>query len=103
LRAGRQPVVLGAGRSQLGALLVVAGRAAARLPVLLLLNSEVPHIPGLATMLNQHCPLNRGRKQPISRHPDNITTTTDNPPKTNTPFPPSAKASGFHTATIQWS
>jgi hypothetical protein len=34
-------------------LLVVAGRAATGLPVLLLLDGQVPHVPGMATMLGQ--------------------------------------------------
>jgi hypothetical protein len=66
LGAGRQPVVLGTGRGQLSALLVVTGRAATGLPVLLLLDGQVPHIPGVATMLRQHRRLLSSRKQPVS-------------------------------------
>ena len=54
LRAGRQPVMFGAGRSQLSALLVVAGRVPSRLPVLLLFDGQIPHKPGVATILGQH-------------------------------------------------
>jgi hypothetical protein len=43
-------------------LLVVAGREATRLPVLLLLGGQIPHIPSMATMLRQHCRLLFGRK-----------------------------------------
>ena len=41
LRPGRQPVVFGAGRSQLGTLIVVIRCSAARLPVLLLLDGQI--------------------------------------------------------------
>ena len=57
LRPGCQPVVFGAGRSQLGALLVVTGRLAARLPVLLLLDGQIPHKPGMTTVFGQRCRL----------------------------------------------
>jgi hypothetical protein len=53
LRPGRQPIVLGTSGGQLRTLLVVAGRAATGLPVLLLLDGQVPHVPGMATMLGQ--------------------------------------------------
>ena len=101
LRAGRQPVVLGAGRGQLSTLLVVAGRAATGLPVLLLLDGQVPHIPGVATMLRQHRPLLSSRKQPISRHASNVAATTDKSPKGDAAIPPPTKAMGFHAATTE--
>ena len=56
LRPGRQPVVLR------GALLVVPRRAAARLPVQLLLDGKIPHKPGMATVFGQHCSLLRAGK-----------------------------------------
>ena len=62
LRARRQPVVLGAGRGQLSALLDIAGGAVTGSPVLLLLDGQVPHIPGMAAMLSQHRRLLSGRK-----------------------------------------
>ncbi|MDT5255011.1 MAG: hypothetical protein QOD10_91, partial [Mycobacterium sp.] len=78
LRPGCQPVVFGAGGSQLGTLLVVTGRLAARLPMLLLLDGQIPHKPGVATVLGQcRCLLNAG-KQPKPTHNDNLGTTTDN-------------------------
>jgi hypothetical protein len=98
LRTGGQPVVFGAGRSQLSALLVVAGRVASRLPMLLLLDGQVPHIPGVAAILGQRRRLFGGRKQPVSRHPGNLTTATDTSPKGEAAFPPPAKARGFHAA-----
>jgi hypothetical protein len=100
LRPGRQPVVLAASRSQLSTLLVVPGRAAPRLPVQLLFDRQVPHKPGMATMLAQHHRLLSGGKQPISRHPGNLTATTDKSPKGETASPPPAKAKGMHAARI---
>jgi hypothetical protein len=100
LRPGRQPIVLAASRSQLSTLLVVPGPAAPRLPVQLLLDRQVPHKPGMATMLAQHHRLLSGGKQPISRHPGNPTATTDKSPKGETASPPPAKAKGMHAARI---
>jgi hypothetical protein len=81
LRAGRQPIVLGAGRGQLSALLLEAGRVPPRLPVLVLLDGQVPHVPGVTAMLSQHRRLLGGRKQPKSRHASNVATSTDKSPK----------------------
>ena len=81
LRPGRQPVVFGAGRSQLGTLFVVAGRLAARLPVLLLLHGQIPDKPRVATVFDQCCRLLRAGKQPKLAHINNIGRTTDNLPK----------------------
>jgi hypothetical protein len=78
LGSGGQPVVFGAGRRQLGTLLVVTRRPAARLPVLLLLDGQIPHKPGMTTMLGQHCRLLRAGKQPKPAHSNNLGTTTDN-------------------------
>jgi GDP-L-fucose synthase len=47
----------------------------------LLLNGQVPHKPGVATMPHQDGLLLSGRKQPVTRHSGNITATTDNSPK----------------------
>ena len=78
LRPGCQPAVFGAGRSQLGALLMVTGCLAAWLPVLLLLGGQIPHKPGMMTVFDQRCHLLRARKQPKPAHSDNIGATTDN-------------------------
>ncbi len=99
LRAPRQPIVFGAGRGQLSALLVITRRAATGLPVQLLLDRQVPHIAGVAAMLGQDHRLLGSRKQPISRHPCNLAVTTDNPPNGDAALPPRAKARGFHAAT----
>ena len=76
LRASR-PVVPGTGRSQLSTLLVVTRRAATGLPMQLLLDGQVPHVPGVATMLGQHRLLFSGRKQTITRHVRNVVNSTD--------------------------
>jgi hypothetical protein len=101
LGAGRQPVVLSACGSQLSTLLVVAGRATARPPVLVLLDGQIPHKPGMATMLAQRCRLLSSRNQPVSSHSRNLTLTTDKSTKGNTALPPPAKAGGFHAARIR--
>ncbi len=81
LRPGGEPVVFGAGRGQLGTLLVVIGRLALRLPVLLLLYGQIPHKAGMATMLGQYCRLLNARKQPKPAHTRNIDMSTDNTSK----------------------
>ena len=78
LRPGCQPVVFGAGRSQLGALLVVTRRLAAWLPVLLLLGGQIPHKPGMTTVFGQRCRLLRAGEQPKPAHSNNLGATTDN-------------------------
>ncbi len=78
LRPGCQPAVFGAGRRQLGALLVESGRLAAWLPVLLLLYGKIPHKPGVATVLGQYCRLLKVRKQSKPAHSNNLGRTTDN-------------------------
>ena len=79
LRPGCQPVIFGAGRRQLGTLLVVPGRLATRLPVLVLLHGKIPHKPGMATVFGQYRRLLKARKQPKPAHINNLgTTTTDN-------------------------
>ncbi len=82
LRPGCQPIVFGAGRSQLGTLLVVTRRPAPRLPVLLLLlHGQIPHKPGVATVFGQCRHLLRVGKQPKPRHSNNIGSTTDHQSK----------------------
>jgi hypothetical protein len=81
LRSGCQPVVFGAGRRQLGGLLVVVRRLAAWLPVFLLLHGQIPHKAGMTTVLGQHFHLLRARKQTEPTHTDKVNGTTDNVPK----------------------
>ena len=81
LRPGRQPIVFSAGRRQLSTLLVVAGRLATRLPMPLLLDSKIPHEPGMTTVLDQNCCLLDTGKQPKPAHIENLGSTTDNQSK----------------------
>jgi hypothetical protein len=67
--------------------------------VLVLLDGEVPHVPGVATMLGQYRRLLGGRKQPKSRHASNVATTTDKSPK-GAAFAPGYTL-GFHAATTR--
>jgi hypothetical protein len=78
LRSRGQPVVFGAGRGQLRTLLAVSGCVAARLPMPLLLYGEVPHKPGMATVLSQRARLLHAGQQPKPSHRNNVNTTTDN-------------------------
>jgi hypothetical protein len=84
LRPGRQPIVFGAGPCQLSTLLVVTGRPAPGLPVLLLLHGQIPHKPGMATMLGQYCRLLGAGEQPKPAHNHNLGLTTDNTSKGGT-------------------
>ena len=79
LTPGTKPRVLGAGLRQLPALLQIAGSLAARLPVLLLLHRQIPHIPRIPAVQQQRLLLLRGRQQSKPRHTRNVTATTDNP------------------------
>jgi hypothetical protein len=81
LRPGRQPLVFGPGRGQLGTLLVVTRRLAAWLPVPPLLDGKIPHKPGMATVFDQRRRLLNARKQPKPTHINNLGKTTDNMPK----------------------
>ena len=99
LRARRQPIMLGTRRSQLSTLIVISRRAATRLPVQLLLDGQVPHKPGMATMLRQHHRLLSGWKQTVTRHPRKLSATTDKSQTGDAALPPLAKARGFRAAT----
>ena len=81
VRPGGQPVVFGARRSQLGALLVIPGRMTTWLPVPLLLHGKIPHKTGMATVLGQYRRLLNVGKQPKLGHTKNLGSTTDNPSK----------------------
>ena len=78
LRARGQPRVVGAGGGKLSALLQVAGCAlASRVPVLVLLDCEIPDIPGVSTMsLHRHF-LGRCGDQSVSGHANIVANETD--------------------------
>jgi hypothetical protein len=77
LRPGRQPLVFSASHRQLRTLLVVTGRMASWLPMLLLLDRQIPHQARMATMLGQSCSLLRAGKQPKPAHINNVGPATD--------------------------
>jgi hypothetical protein len=87
LRSGCQPVVFCPGRGQLATLLVITRCTASRLPVLVLLDGKIPHIPCMATMFSQRRRLLRAGKQPKPGHGNNVGTSTDNLPKGGTRRP----------------
>jgi hypothetical protein len=52
--------------------------------VLLLLHGQIPHKPGMTTVLGQPCRLLKTRKQSKPAHSNNLDKTTDNPSKGGT-------------------
>ena len=80
------------GRGELSALLQVAGRTlTARPPVRVLLDRQVPHVPGVAAVAPQHGLL-AGRGQPVPGHANTISNTTDISGEVKRRFLPGLKA-----------
>jgi hypothetical protein len=78
LGARGQPRVIGPRLGELSALLQVARRAlAARVPLLVLLDGEVPHIPCVRAMGSQHHLLGGCEEQPVPGHTNILAITTD--------------------------
>ena len=78
LGALSQPRILGAGGGELLALLQIARSAClARVPVSVLLDGQIPYIPGVAAVPPQHALLGGGGKQPVPGHTNILSTTTD--------------------------
>ncbi len=70
--------MLGTGGGKLTALLQVARRALpARAPVRVLLDREVPHVPGVGAVIPQHRLLGGCGEQPVPGHANTLATTTD--------------------------
>ncbi|SDI74262.1 hypothetical protein SAMN05192558_12031 [Actinokineospora alba] len=69
-RTGSQPRVVRPRLGQLPTLLGVPRRLATRFPMGVLLHSEIPHEPGMTTMLQQHPLLLRRRLETKSGHAD---------------------------------
>ncbi len=104
--ANTKPPVLGAGFGQLRSLLDIARSFAARLPMLLLLHRQIPHIPPIAAMRQQRRLLIRGRQQPKPRHSDKVSTTTGIPdaapqPHAGDRLPPPPHSRGYQPKEIQ--
>ncbi len=79
LTSTTKPRVLGTRFRQLRALLQIAGSLAARLPMLLLLDCQVPHIARIPAVPQQCFLLLRRRHQAKSRHIRTVTADTDIP------------------------
>ena len=77
LTPGPKPRIFGTGLRQLRTLLDIAGSLAARLPVLLLLHRQIPHIPRIPAVRQQCLLLLRGRQQSEPRHIRTVTADTD--------------------------
>jgi len=78
LGARGQPRVPGAGGGELPALLQVARRARpAGVPVRVLLDGQVPHIPGMAAVVPQHRFLGGRGEQPVPGHTNTLSDGTD--------------------------
>ena len=76
--AGGQPRVLSACGGELQALFQVAGRPiAAGVPVGVLLDGQVPHVPGVAAVVPQHRLLGGGGDQPVPGHANTLSNATD--------------------------
>jgi hypothetical protein len=78
LGACGQPRMLGAGGGELPTLLKVAGGVlAAWAPVPMLLDSQVPHIPGMRAVVPKYCFLGSGGIQAVPVHTNTLATTSD--------------------------
>jgi hypothetical protein len=77
LTPGAKPRILGAGLRQLRTLLQIARSLASALPMLLLLDGQIPHVPRISAVGQQCLFLLRGRQQPEPRHTRTLTTDTD--------------------------
>jgi hypothetical protein len=87
LTSGPKPRVLGAGLRQLRGLLHIPRSRPTRLPVLLLLHRQIPHIPRVPAVRQQPLLLLSSRQQSKPRHSRTVTTDTDIPgPSTPAPL-----------------
>ena len=78
LRSCGQPWVLRAYGGELPTLLQVAGATLPpRAPVRVLLNGQVPHVPGVRAVIPQNCLLGGRGKHAVPRHTNIVATTTD--------------------------
>jgi hypothetical protein len=85
LTPGTKPGVLGARLRQLRRLLDIVGSPAPRLPVLLLLYRQIPHIPRITAMRHQCLLLLRGGQQPEPGHTRTVKADTDIPDEAGQP------------------
>jgi len=94
LGSGSQPCMLRPGLGELPALIDIAWRPrAARAPVRVLLDGQIPHVPGVRTVI-AHCHFLGGRgQQPVSGHTNTVAMTTDISGGVKQRFVPGPKAS----------
>jgi hypothetical protein len=78
LGASRQPRIVRPRLCELSALLQVArGALPAWMPVRVLLDSQIPYVPGMGTVIPQHRLLGGRGLQPVPGHANTVTNTTD--------------------------
>src|SRR3954451_3768097 len=77
LTSRTEPRILRPGLGQLRGLLYVTRSLPTRLPMPLLLDRQIPHIPRISAVRQQGILLLRGRQQPEPRHIRTVTTATD--------------------------
>ena len=93
LRASGQPWVLHPGGSELSALLQVArGTLPAWVPVGVLLDGQIPYVPGVTAVLLQHRLLGGRGAQPVSGHTNTLSDATDISGEVERHFHPGLKA-----------
>jgi hypothetical protein len=93
LGARRQPRVPGSGGGELPALLPVAGSARpAGVPVGVLLDGQVPDVPGVPAVVPQHGLLGGGGEQPVPGHANTLSDGTDISGEVTRRFLPGLKA-----------
>jgi hypothetical protein len=93
LGACGQPRVLCSCLRKLPTLLQIARRTlAARVPMLMLLHREIPYVPGMSTVVLQHCFLRRGGEQPVPGHTNILSITADISGEAKRRFPPGRRA-----------
>ena len=93
LGAGGQPRMRCPRGGELPALLQVPRRArSSGPPVRVLLDGQVPHVPGMGAVLPQHRLLGGRGVQPVSGHANTLATTTDIPGEVKRRFLPGLKA-----------
>jgi len=92
LTSGPEPSVLSTSLCQLPTLLQIAGNLATWLPVLLLFHRQIPHIPRVPAVRQQHLRLLGSRQQSEPRHTRTVATTTDIPRRST----PASQGIDFH-------
>ncbi len=100
LTPGTKPRILGTDLGQLRRLVDIAGSFASRLPMPLLLHRQIPHIPRIPAVRQQHVLLIRSGQQPKPRHTRTLIITADTPglvrqPDTAGRLPPRTEARNF--------